>query len=89
MNTDKILEQFHYFNIQAEIDSVYGNWVVSTGGDVVNCVYPYAILAIHFEEIDWIEKMRTKIWFKLECEEYLQSALKRANEILAMSKQIV
>lgn len=82
MNREKILEQFHYFNIQAGVDSVYGNWVVSTNGDVVNVLYPYAILAIHFNEADWIEKMRTKVWFRPECEESLRLALKRANEIL-------
>ena len=61
MNQDKILEQFHYFNIQAEIDSVYGNWAVSTDGDVVNSVYLYAILAIHLMDADWMEKMQTKV----------------------------
>ena len=61
MNHDKILEQFHYFNIHADIDSVYGNWAVSTDGDVVNCLYPYAILAIHFKDTDWKEKMKTKV----------------------------
>ena len=81
MNTDKILEKFHYFNIQAEVDSVYGNWAVSTDGDVVNCLYPYAILTIHFNDTDWMEKMKTKVWFKPECEEALSKALKRACEI--------
>jgi hypothetical protein len=82
MNKEKILEQFHYFNIQGDIDSVHGNWAVSTNGDVVNCLYPYAILAIHFKDIDWIEKMKTKVWFKPECEEALSKALIRAKEIL-------
>ena len=82
MNQDKILEQFHYFNIQADIDSAYDNWAVSTDGDVVNCLYPYAILSIHFKDIDWMEKMKTKVWFKPECEEALCHALERANEIL-------
>lgn len=36
MEKKKVLEQFHYFNIQADVDSVYGNWAVSTDGDVVN-----------------------------------------------------
>lgn len=40
MNKDKILGQFHYFNSKADIDSVYGNWVVSVEGDVVNCLFP-------------------------------------------------
>lgn len=82
METQKVLEQFHYFNIQANVDSVYGNWAVSTDGDVVNCLYPYAILAIHFKDIDWIGKIKTKVWFKPECEEALSYALARANEIL-------
>lgn len=82
MNKEKILEQFHYYNIQSGIDSVFGNWAVSEEGDVVNSVYPYAILAIHFKDTDWMAKMRTKIWFKPECEESLQKALVRANEII-------
>ncbi len=82
MNQDKILEQFHYFNIHADLDSVYGNWVVSVDGDVVNCLFPYAILAIHFKDEGWQEIMREKVWFKPECEEALSLALKRAKIIL-------
>ena len=82
MSKDKILEQFHYFNIQADIDTVYGNWAVSTNGDVVNGLYPYVILAIHLNDVEWIEKMKTKVWFKPECEESLSLALKRAKEIV-------
>ena len=82
MSKEKILEQFHYFNIQADIDSVYGNWAVSTDGDVVNCLYPYAILAIHFKDADWMAKMKTKVWFRPECEDSLGKALERAKAIL-------
>lgn len=82
METNKIKEQFHYFNIQAGVDSVYWNWAVSTDGDVVNCLYPYAILAIHFNDTDWMEKMKTKVWFKPECEESLSKALERAKDII-------
>lgn len=82
MKSNKVLEQFHYFNIQADVDSVYGNWAVSTQGDVVNCLYPYAILAIHFKDFSWLEKMRSKVWFRPECEESLSKALQRAKEIL-------
>ncbi len=81
MIENKVKEQFHYFNIQSEIDSVYGNWAVSKDGDVVNSVYPYAILAIHLKDINWLQKMRTKVWFKPECEDSLQKAIKRALEI--------
>lgn len=86
MNKEKILEQFHYFNIQSDIDSVYGNWAVSTDGDVVNCLFPYAILAIHFKDADWMVKMKTKVWFKPECESSLRNALQRANELIKKIK---
>ena len=78
MKREKIFEQFHYFNINSDVDSVYGNWAVSKDGDIVNCLYPYAILAIHLREEDWVVKMRTKIWFKPECEAALIDAIKRA-----------
>ena len=78
---DKVKEQFHYFNIESEVDSVFGNWAVSKDGDVVNSVYPYAILSIHLKETDWIEKMKTKVWFKPECESFLREAVDRALEI--------
>ena len=81
MNEDKIKEQFHYFNIQSEIDSVYGNWAVSKDGDVVNCVYPYAILAIHLKDTDWLRKMQNKVWFKPECINSLKEALMRAESL--------
>lgn len=80
---NKVLEQFHYFNINSDVDSTYGNWAVSTGGDVINCLYPYAILAIHYNDCDWEMKLRQKVWFKPECEENLKQALRRAKEILS------
>lgn len=82
MDKNKVLEQFYYFNIQADIDSVYGNWAVSVDGDVVNCLYPYAIFAIHFKDTDWLEKMRSKVWFRTECEESLIKALEKAKFII-------
>lgn len=82
MNKDKVKEQFHYFNIQADIDSVFGNWAVSTEGDIVNSVYPYAILAIHFKEADWQEKVKSKVWFRRDCEESLGKAIDRAGDII-------
>lgn len=81
-NQEKIFEQFHYFNIHADIDSVYGNWAVSTVGDVVNSVYPYAVLSIHVADADWTETIKKKIWFRSECENDLKKALLRAKEIL-------
>lgn len=77
----KVKEQFHYFNIHGDIDSVYGNWAVSSDGDVVKCLYPYAILAIHLNDTDWMETIKTKVWFKPECEESMRLAIERALQI--------
>lgn len=89
INKEKILEQFHYFNIKADIDSVFGNWAVSKEGDVVNSVYPYAILSIHFKDVDWLEKMKSKVWFRPKCEDALKMALNRAKEIIEMSRDTI
>lgn len=79
MDTNIELEQFRYFNIQADIDSICGNWAVSVEGDVVNCLYPYAILSFLFYDVDWKEITRTKVWFKHECEEFLNRLLQSRN----------
>ena len=81
-NDDKVLELFHYFNIQAEVDSVYGNWAVSKNGDVINILYPYAIFPIHLNDCDWVETLKRKVWFEPECEVHLQQAINRAQIIL-------
>ena len=78
----KIEEILHYFNIESEIDTVYGNWVVAKNGDIVNFLYPFAIFAIHLNDEEWLEKMKNKVWFKQECESNLRDAIKRANELL-------
>lgn len=79
---DKILEIFHYFNIESEIDSVFGNWAVSKNGDVVNYLYSYAIFSIHLNNSDWIRKLKNKVWFKSKCIEDLTNALDRAKKIV-------
>lgn len=74
-------EQFNYFNIRCGIDSVYGNWAVSNEGDVVNYVYPYAIMKIHLYDRDWIKAMRAKVWFTETCVQDLEKAIERAKII--------
>jgi len=78
----KIEEIFHYFNIESDIDSVFGNWAVAKNGDVVNYLYPYAILAIHLEDKDWMEAISKKVWFKDECKNNLRKAIERASFIV-------
>lgn len=82
----KVLEQFHYFNIESAVDSVFGNWAVSEDGDVVNSVYPYAILSIHLNDTDWMGKIKSKVWFKPQCEVSLKQAIARARIVLQTKK---
>lgn len=82
----KIRELFHYFNIQADIDSVYGQWAVAKNGDVVNYIYPYAILAIHHYDCDWSQIVKSKVWFCYDNMVDLEKALKRAGTVMNFSK---
>lgn len=77
----KIDELFHYFNVRSEVDSVYGHWAVSKNGDVVNYVYPYIIMSIHLDEENWLDVLRSKIWFREECTQDIKMAIERAKEI--------
>lgn len=81
MREEKILEQLHYFNIHSDIDSVYGNWAVTKSGDVVNYVYPYAIMSIHLYDEEWLSHMEDKVWFKSSCKKDLRKALCRAFQL--------
>lgn len=78
----KAEEILHYFNINSEIDSLYGNWAVAKNGDVVNYLYPYAILAIHLDDNNWMETISKKVWFKEECKKDLRKAIERAYRIV-------
>lgn len=55
---------------------------MSSDGDVVNSVYPYAIMGIHLMDTNWMQEIREKVWFRPECEEHLMMALKRVKKII-------
>ena len=82
----KTKEIFHYFNIQTNIDSVFGNWAVSSKGDVVNILYPCVIFSFHLNDCNWIETIKKKVWFEQESEDSLHDALIRADMIVCAQK---
>ena len=86
MREEKIREQLHYFNIHSEIDSVYGNWVITKKGDVVNYVYPYAIMSIHLYDIEWLSHFENKVWFKPYDKENFNNAIERAKTITMQNR---
>ena len=79
---NKIKEQFHYFNINTEVDSIYGEWAVSSKGDVVNSLYPFVIFSFKLHDCDWIQVIRERIWFEQESEQNFLKAMERADKII-------
>lgn len=83
---NKIQEQLHYFNLKSDVDFVFGDWVVTKDGDVVNYVYPYAIFASKILEQDWLLDIKSKVWYNKNTFSDIDNALKRAKEILRIIK---
>lgn len=82
---DKIKSVFEYYNVNSEVDSEFGNWVVSKDADVINVekAYPIYTNRVKNEGVDsWLDHMRKKTWFDGVEDENFQKAYKRAEEIL-------
>lgn len=77
----KIQEQLHYFNIHSEMDSVYGNWIVTKNGDVVNFEYPIAVLSVHLYDQEWQKQIEGKEWLDSSYKEEFKKAIKRARNL--------
>ena len=77
----KVKEMFHYFNIESEVDSIYGNWAVSEQGDVLNYLYSYVVFSIHLYDDDWYSEVKSKSWFKDDCMDDFNKAYERAKNI--------
>lgn len=86
MPTDEnIREVFEYYNVSSEVDSTYGNWVVSAEADVINVekMYPIYTPQVKSENLDsTLEHMREKTWFNSSEEEDFRKAYERAQELL-------
>lgn len=82
---DKIKGVFEYYNVNSEVDSEYGDWVVSKDADVINVekAYPIYTYRIENESVEsWLDHMREKSWFNDVENENFQKAYKRAKELL-------
>lgn len=82
---NKIKDVFDYYGVKSEVDSEFGDWVVSKDADVINVekAYPIYTNRIETESVEsWLEHMREKTWFDAEEDVNFQKAYKRAEEIL-------
>ena len=86
VSEESIKEVFEYYNVQSEVDSNYGNWVVSTDADVINVEKKYPIYThqVKSGSLDsWLDHMRKKTWFSRSEEEDFRKAYERAQELLS------
>ena len=82
---DKVKSVFEYYNVNSEVDSEFGDWVVSKEADVINVekAYPIYTYRVENESVEsWLDHMREKSWFDEVEDENFQKAYKRAEEIL-------
>ena len=82
---DEIKNVFDYYEVKSEVDSEYGDWVVSNDGDVINVEKKYPIYTSQVENgslNSWLEHMREKSWFDVHEDVDFQKAYKRAKEII-------
>ena len=82
---DQIKEAFEGYEVKSEVDSVYGDWVVSNDADVINAAkhYPIYTPQVKAEGVnDWLDHMREKTWFDNVEESNFIDAYNRAKEII-------
>lgn len=82
---DRIKDVFDYYEVKSEVDSEFGDWVVSKDADVINVEKAYPIYTnwIKTESVEtWLDHMREKTWFDAEEDANFQKAYKRAEELL-------
>ena len=82
---EKIKAVFEMYEVQSDVDSEYGEWVVSEDADVINVdkmypIYTHQIINSTLEE--WLSHLREKTWFNAQEDADFQEAYGRAKEIV-------
>lgn len=83
---EKIKEVFDFYKVSSEVDSSFGDWVVSNEADVINVenMYPIYTPQVRAEGLDsWLDHMREKTWFNRSEEENFSKAYERARAIVS------
>ena len=75
----KILEGY---DIQSEVDSIYGDWVVTKDGDLINIKWTYPIYSYEVNHTHWLAHLKEKKWFERSS---FMDAFNRACKILGIS----
>lgn len=66
----------------------FGDWVVTSDGDVINVENYYPIYSYQINDDEWLAQLRTKIWFSALCEVDFLKAFEKACNILKVKVEL-
>lgn len=89
LSQEDISKVFEYYEVPSEVDSIFGDWAVSKGGDVINIENRYPIYTKQVESTgidEWVEHLAEKTWFNTNVENDFRNSYERAEEILQITR---
>lgn len=72
------------FNVTSAVAGIFGAWVVSSEGDIINTVRHYPIYSYQVEDDGWLLHLRDKTWFDESAELHFLEAFDKACLILGI-----
>jgi len=76
------------YDVHSNVDFVFGGWVVTSDGDVINVENYYPIYSCHINDDEWLAQLRTKTWFDAQCEVDFLKAFEKACNILKVKVEL-
>lgn len=73
---EKIAEVLDFYNVKAGVEGVFGDWVVTSNGDVINVQFMYPIYSYQLDDgfDDWNEHLQEKTWYDASTEASFKKA---------------
>ena len=77
---EKVKDVLNYYGVDSGVRSIYGNWVVSNDGDLVNIIHMYPIYSYALSRVDvgFRFNLMSKDWFDIEESIMFDLAYKKA-----------
>jgi hypothetical protein len=83
---EKVKDVLDYYGVESGVHSIFGNWVISNDGDIVNVKHMYPIYSYTLVEVDvnFRFNLKSKDWFDFEESTMFEIAYNKAIIIAAM-----
>lgn len=72
------------YDVRSDVIGHYGNWVVTSDGDIINYEYAYPIYSYQVNDNEWLAQLRTKTWFNKKIETCFLEAFEAACSVLGV-----